>query len=88
MSAREKLGMKGRFYTNGLEPKHKLQKKLMAEENIPKEVALVTAKLQNWIENFHEEVRALRGLGKYRLSPGYESFFVDPCKWNTWSVER
>ena len=88
MSAREKLGMKGRFYTKGLELKHKLQKKLMAEENIPKEVALVTAKLQNWIEDFHEEVRALRGLGKYRLSPGYESYYVNPCKWNTWSVER
>ena len=89
MSAREKLGMKGRFYSNGLELKHKPQKKQMAEENSSKEVAVVTAKLQNWIKDFHEEeVRALRGLGKYRLSPGYESFFVDPCKWNTWSVER
>ena len=89
MSAREKLGMKGRFYTNDLELKYKLQKKQMAEENIPKGVAAVTAKLQNWIEDFHEEeVRALRGLGKYRLSAGCETFFVDPCKWNTWSVER
>ena len=52
----------------------------MAEENIPKEVTVVTSKLQNWIEHFHEEVRALRGLGKYRLSPGYNSFYVDPCK--------
>ena len=42
----------------------------MAEENIPEEVAAVTAKMQNWIENFHEkEVRALRGLSKYRLPP-------------------
>ena len=42
----------------------------MAEENIPEEVAAVTAKIQNRIENFHEkEVRALRGLGKYRLPP-------------------
>ena len=89
MSAREKLGMKGRCYTNGLELKHKLQKKQMAEENIPKEVAAVTAKLRNWIEDSHEEeVRALRGLGKYRLPPGYERFYVDPCKWNTWSAER
>ena len=47
MSAREKLGMKGRFYTNGLELKHKPQKKQMAEENSSKEVAVVTAKLQN-----------------------------------------
>ena len=89
ISAREKLGMKGRFYNNGLELKHKLQKKQMAEENISKEVAAVTVKLQNWINYFHEkEVRALRDLGKYRLSPGYESFYVDLCKWNTWSVER
>ena len=89
ISAREKLGMKGRFYNNGLELKHKLQKKQMAEVNIPKEVAAVTVKLQNWIEYFHEkEVRALRDLGKYRLSPGYESFYVDLCKWNTWKVER
>ena len=44
----------------------------MAEENIPEEVAAVTAKIQNWIENFHEkEVRALRGLGKYRLPQSF-----------------
>ena len=89
MSARDKLGIKGRFYTNCLELKHKLQKKQMIEENIPKEVTAVTAKLQNWIEDFHEEeVRALRGLGKHRLSPGYESFYVDSCKWNTCRVEQ
>ena len=89
MSACEKLGMKGLCYTNGLELKHKLQKKQMAQENIPKEVAAVTAKLRNCIEDSHEEeVRALRGLGKYRLPPGYERFYVDPCKWNTGSVQR
>ena len=89
MSACEKLGMKGRCYTNGPELKHKLQKKQMAEENIPKEVAAVTAKLRNLIEDSHEEeVRAMKGLGKYRLPPGYESFYVDPSKWNTFSVER
>ena len=47
ISAREKLGMEGWFYTNGLELKHKLQKKQMAEGNIPKEATVVTAKLQN-----------------------------------------
>ena len=89
MSAREKLGMKGRLYTNGLELMHKLQKKQKVEENIPKKVAAVTAKLQSWIEDFHEEeVRALRGLGKYRLSPGYESFYVGSCKWNTSIVQQ
>lgn len=47
MSAGEKLGMEGRFYLNGLELKKNLQKKHIAKENVPKEVATVTAKLQN-----------------------------------------
>ena len=55
MSAREKLGMEGRFCTNGLELKKNLFKKQIAKENVPKEVATVTAKLQNSIEDFHEE---------------------------------
>ena len=46
MAAREKVGMKGRFHTFGLELKHKLQKKQMANENVLKNVAAVTAKLQ------------------------------------------
>ena len=49
MSAREKLGMEGRFCTNGLELKKNLFKKQIAKENVPKEVATVTAKLQNQI---------------------------------------
>jgi hypothetical protein len=45
LSARENLGINGRFYTNGLELKHKLQKKNMREEDVPKEVAAVTLQL-------------------------------------------
>ena len=37
------------------ELKKNLFKKQIAKENVPKEVATVTAKLQNSIEDFHEE---------------------------------
>ena len=35
-----------------------------------------------------EEARAIHGLGKYRLSPGYDHLYVDPTKWNGRSPER
>lgn len=42
-----------------------------------------------WADEFYVELtRSIRGFGRYRLAPGYESFFVDPVKWNKWSVER
>ena len=89
LSARKALGIEGRFYTNGLELKHKLQKKKLAEEDVVKEVSAVTATLQQWVLEFHtEESRALRGLGKYRLSPGFDQFTVEPTKWNQWSLQR
>ena len=81
--------MKGGLYTYGLEQKHKLQKTQMTEENARKDVAAVNAKLQYCIRDFHgKEVTTLRGLGQYRLAPGYENFYVDSCKWNTWSFEQ
>lgn len=89
MSARKRLGIEGRFYTNGLELKHKLQKKRLREGEIPNEVACVSEELQTWSEEFYiEEARAIRGLGKYRLAPGYDHYHVDPTKWNRWSPER
>ena len=89
MSARKRLGIEGRFYTNGLELKHKLQKKRLRETDVPKEVSSVTAELQKWSEEFYvEESRAVRGLGKYRLAPGYDQFHIDPVKWNRWGPER
>ena len=89
LSARQFLGIEGRFYTNGLELKHKLQKKRMSEENVPKEVAAVTIQLNTWAEDFYlEEVRSIRGLGKYRLAPGYNRFQVDPVRWNRSGPER
>lgn len=76
-------------WTAGLELKHKLQKKRLREDEIPKEVARVSSTLEKWVAEFYvEEERALRGLGKYRLAPGYDQFQVDPVKWNKWGPER
>ena len=81
LSARKNLGIAGRFYTNGLELKHRLQKKRLREDEIPEEVANVTSMLEKWTTEFYlEEERAVRGLGKYRLAPGYDQFQVDPVK--------
>lgn len=74
---------------NGLKLKHKLQKKRMAEEDVPKEIAAVTAQLFTWAEEFYlEEERAIQGLGKYRLAPGYDHCQVDDVKWNRWGPAR
>ena len=89
LSARHNLGITGRFYTNGLELKHQLQKKRLREDEVPKEVANVTSMLEKWTKEFYlEEERSVRGLGKYRLAPGYDQFRVDPVKWNRWGPER
>ena len=49
----------------------------------------MTSMLEKWITEFYlEEERAVRGLGKYRLAPGYDQFQVDPVKWNRWGPER
>ena len=89
LSARESLSIEGRFYTNGLELKHKLQKKRMAEEDVPKEVAAVTSQLLTWAEDLYlEQERAIQGLGKYHLAAGYDRFQVDPVTWNRWGPAR
>lgn len=77
LSARENLSIEGRFYMNGVKLKHKLQKKRMAKEDVPKEIAAVIAQLFTWAEEFYlEEERAIQGLGKYRLAPIYNE---QPC---------
>jgi len=74
---------------NGLKLKHKLQKKRMAEEDVPTEIAAVTAQLFTWAEGFYlEEERAIQGLGKYHLATGYDHFKVDAVKWNRWDPAR
>ena len=50
-------------------------------EEEEEEVANVTSMLEKWTTEFYlEEERAVRGLGKYRLAPGYDQFQVDPVK--------
>ena len=45
--------------------------------------------LSEFVDEFYTEAaRALRGVGRYRLAPGYENSYVDPSKWNQWSVKR
>ena len=45
--------------------------------------------LEKWTKEFYlEEERAVPGVAKYRLAPGYDQFQVDPVKCNRWSPER
>ena len=89
LSARQNLAITSRIYTNSLELKHRLKKKRLREDEMSKEVANVASMLEKWTTEFYlEEERAVCGLGKYRLSLGYEQFQVDPVKWNRWSLER
>lgn len=49
----------------------------------------VTLQLNTWAEDLYlEEVRAIRGLGKYCLAPGYDRFQEDPVRWNRSGPER
>ena len=44
----------------------------MSEEHVPAEVVAVIHHLNTCAEDVYlEEVRSIRGLGKYRLAPGY-----------------
>ncbi len=90
ISARTELNIKGRFYTNGLESGHRLQKKFLSDEgNSTSDVIKVNKFLGQWVEEFYSEaVRALRGFGRYCLADGYKKFFVEPSKWNQWSPQR
>ena len=54
LSARESAGVEGRFYTNGLELNHRLQKKKLVEGNMEKEVNSVNNMLQEWMEERKE----------------------------------
>lgn len=49
----------------------------------------MTEVLQKWSRDFeYEEIRAIRGIGKYRLAPGFDQFFIEQLKWNQWGPER
>lgn len=49
----------------------------------------ITNMLRDWTASYRNEAtKSLRGLGKYRLAPGFQQFFVDPVRWYQWSTER
>ena len=68
LEARKNLNIKERYYTNGLENKHKIQKKKIFEAGIHKEVVAVSKQLNEWCDEYYREAeRAIRGFGRYRL---------------------
>ena len=82
LSARECHGISGRFTTNGLELKHNLHKKVIAEDKVPKKVVKVSKALKTLIQSYYSEFRgAIRGLTKYRLAPEFLNFYVEPAMW-------
>ena len=82
LSARERHGISGRFTTNGLELKHNLQKKVIAEGKVPKKVVKVSKALKTLIQSYYSEFRgAIRGLANYRLAPEFLNFYVEPAMW-------
>ena len=86
-SAKDIIGTSEPFYNNRLEVMHKLQKKKLFEEATTKEVTDVINALKEWQASYRSEaVRAIRGIGKYRLAPTYQQFGVDPVRWMQWSV--
>ena len=90
LSARDSLGIGGRFYSNNLELKHHLLKKNLQDLSTPKDVAASSFALTKWVqENLLDESRkVVIGQGKYRLSPGYIKFLVNPAEWVRWSAQR
>ena len=49
----------------------------------------MTECLGKWVASYYTEARrAIRGIGKYRLAPEYEHFYVEPVQWVQWSHDR
>ena len=58
--------------------------KVLNENVVPKQIVSVSQSLEKWIETYFKEARrAVRGIGKYRFSPEFSSFYVDPAIWGT-----
>ena len=89
MGSRKRHGISKRLTTNGLELKHQLQKKVLTDDEMPKQIVSVSQSLKKWIETYFKEARrVVRGIGKYGLSPEFSSFYVYPAIWVQWSEER
>ena len=57
LSAGERHRINGRFTTDGMELKHRLQKMMIDEDDAPKEIVEVSSCLKNWIQSYYSEVR-------------------------------
>ena len=51
LSTRERHRISGRFTNNGLELRHRLQKKMIAEDEVVKEIVEVSKALKTWIQS-------------------------------------
>ena len=89
LSSRQHHGISKGFITNRLELKHRLQKKVLTENKVPKQIASVSQSLKKWIETYFKKARrSAHVIGKYRLSSEFSSFYVDPAIWVQWLEER
>ena len=86
----EHLEINTRYYNNNLELKHRQQKKKLRDLNISGDISQVAGALEKWIEEnyYNEIVLAIRGLGKYRLAPGFTVFLVESVLWSRWSTGK
>ena len=66
LSARERQLISGRFTTNGLELKHRLQKKMIDEDEASKEIVEVSKVLNTWIQSYYKLLRSHTGNTKPR----------------------
>ena len=88
LNSRGRHGISKLLTTNGLKLKHWLQEKVLTEDEVPKQIVSVSQLLKKWTETCFKAVRkAVRVIRKYRLSPEFSSFYVDPAIWVQWSEE-
>ena len=82
LNSRGRHGISKLLTTNGLKLKHWLQEKVLTEDEVPKQIVSVSQLLKKWTETCFKAVRkAVRVIRKYRLSPEFSSFYVDPTIW-------
>ena len=62
LAARVKHSITQRFSTNALEAKHRLQKKTLNEEEVPKEIVAVSECLGNLVASYYTEAQRAVGV--------------------------
>uniref|UniRef100_A0A7M5X2F9 Uncharacterized protein n=1 Tax=Clytia hemisphaerica TaxID=252671 RepID=A0A7M5X2F9_9CNID len=89
IEARDAHGITKRYTTNALENQHRIERKELKEDQIPKHMADVSEKLGECVQSYYTEARrAIRGIGKYRLAPDYQYLAVEPGTWCSWNDEK